>query len=509
MPITRLLVLPALCSLIPSPVAAQRQAERWPFGTSLGEAGPLQRRDLLNLGLMGLKCWDADRPVPDPNDANRRRIASRDRRRRAFDPVRLRVEAVLAGGPADRAGVRIGDIIVGINGQPFRAGSREALTKALVRAEAETGRVQLQLVRGRQRLERRLRIKKRGATAARPEQGKQARWILDQALAFLVSRQQGDGGYPATLCGKNGQVVQTSLAGLAFLAAGSSPRRGPHKAQIQAALRFVQSHLLAPEAIDQGAAWDQTNWALVYAILFVSECQVRSRQRRLQKFLAEHTELLCRRQQASGGFAHGATATVNALGYLELNILGGFALAALGSARQAGCEVDQDIVKGLIAYLEASSGSDGGVGYSTRPGQKGRGNIGRTGIAWLGARALGWQENAFVRRMGEYCEGHVAAAHEGHASLMQHTLVAGLCARVVGAKAQRRFWVQHASDLCLARCPQGSLQPRPWDESLHLQRNSDVSVGEVWTTASWALLLACQEDGKGRGLQALGVGGPR
>ncbi len=43
--------------------------------------------------------------------------------------------------------------------------------------------------------------------------------------------------------------------------------------------------------------------------------------------------------------------------------------------------------------------------------------------------------------------------------------------------------------LILARCPDGSIQMRPWHESLRMQSNSDVSMGQVWSTASWAIVL--------------------
>ena len=50
-------------------------------------------------------------------------------------------------------------------------------------------------------------------------------------------------------------------------------------------------------------------------------------------------------------------------------------------------------------------------------------------------------------------------------------------------------------DLILARAPDGSFQPRPWHESLLMQTNTDVIMGEVWTTACWTIVLAA--DGKG------------
>ena len=53
-------------------------------------------------------------------------------------------------------------------------------------------------------------------------------------------------------------------------------------------------------------------------------------------------------------------------------------------------------------------------------------------------------------------------------------------------------------DMVLARAPDGSFQPRPWHESLQMGSNSDVTFGEVWTTATWAIVLGCEPVKGGR-----------
>jgi len=57
------------------------------------------------------------------------------------------------------------------------------------------------------------------------------------------------------------------------------------------------------------------------------------------------------------------------------------------------------------------------------------------------------------------------------------------------------------TSMILARAPDGSFQPRPWHETLSMGSNSDVSFGEVWCTAAWTVVLACQpEKGQRPGL---------
>jgi hypothetical protein len=192
---------------------------------------------------------------------------------------------------------------------------------------------------------------------------------------------------------------------------------------------------------------------------------------------------------------------VNALGYIELNILAGYVISGLSLAEQAGCKVDKQVVDKLLGYCQESAGDDGGVGYSTGEGQKGMGNIGRTAGTWLGARGLGRGQDAFPQRMEQYVRDNVGKVLDGHASLQQHILLAGLAAAALGGDADKAYWNSGMRrDLLLARAPDGSFQPRPWHESLLMGSNTDVSMGEVWSTASWAIVLGAFGDAKTSGL---------
>ena len=105
--------------------------------------------------------------------------------------------------------------------------------------------------------------------------------------------------------------------------------------------------------------------------------------------------------------------------------------------------------------------------------------------------------------MGKWAARQVDDVMGGHASLMQHVLLSGVAAHALGSKAQKRWWQALETDLVLARAPDGSLQPRPWHESLQMGSNSDVTFGEVWTTAAWAVVLGCEpEKGRRPGLPA-------
>ncbi|MHC5012547.1 MAG: DUF6288 domain-containing protein, partial [Planctomycetota bacterium] len=432
-------------------------------------------------------------------------------------PDALRIELLFPRGPGEAAGLQVGDVIVGVGRSAFQEGSLAPLAEALVRAESGRGNgiVRLLVQRaGEERTERvEVQIPDGGRAAAKPTEGAGRRAIVDRALAWLAERQLGTGGFPETLSGLNGAVVQTSLAGLAWLAAGSDLGGGPYQEHVKRAADFVSRHMgragaggMAMRPGMQGL--DQTNWGVAHAAIFLGELQARSPDDDVRQALEEAGRSLADRQEPSGGWAHGPGGP-NPLGYTELNIVTGLALCGIGLAQASGWEPPAAVLERAEAYLEASSSGDGGVGYSDSPGQQGMGNIGRTAGAWLGYRTLGLERSDWGRKMGKWTARNVDEVLGGHASLMQHVLLAGVAAHALGKSARKAFWERAERDLVLARAPDGSFQPRPWRESRQMGSNADVTFGEVWTTAAWTIVLACEGDGEERpGLPAwMGRGG--
>lgn len=486
-------------TLLVEPLLAQTQAgegnaggENWPFGVAPGASRMAKKFDLFNLGLLGAKAWDADRPEPSAEmTQGKRRTESSPFDGKDDGPSRLVVRALLGGGPAQQAGIKLGDVILGAGKKKFSKGSFAPLAAALVAAESKRGTVEVTVERDGKTQKIVVTIPVTSAAAKKPAYGEQRRKIVDDALAFLAQQQQGDGGFAPTLGGVNGQSVNACLAGLAWLAGGSSLTEGPYKENLAKARDFVVKSLGQQDRLGTsgGANWDQTNWKYAHAGIFLGELQLRSPADDLKPVLSDIATKLCARQEASGGFAHGPGGP-NALGYLELNIVGGFVVSALGQVKQAGAQFDQKVVTQLNAYLEKSSSGSGGVAYSTKAGQIGHGNVGRTAIAWLGNVGLGLRSKPFPKKMEKWLKREIASVMSGHASLMQHIMLAGVAAKALGSKSTKAYWKVLERDLTLCRCPDGSIQMRPWHESLNMGSNSDVTMGQIWSTASWAIVLA-------------------
>jgi len=483
-------------------LAASVAAGDWPFGPKAGFRG----KDLYNLGLIGAKAGDAAKAPPsnEPPQQGRRSFQV-DKSGGDGGPTRLRIDILFPEGPAEKAGIAVGDVVVGAGGKKFKKEPLAALAKALLKAESTKGQLVLLVQKGgtgkARKVELTLLVPSIGKLAAKPTKGAGRKALWEGGLAWLATRQPVDGGFKETLSGKNGAVVLTALAGLAWLGGGSDLEQGPYKDNVRrAADRLADNVTKLGEGktgeIGGKASWSQSNWGYAHAAIFLGELHSRSADRNVLKALHYCAKRLLETQEASGGWAHGPGGP-NALGYVELNIVTGLALGGLGLAQRSGFEVPDEPIKRAEAYLVASGSGDGGVGYSTKPGQKGQGNIGRSAGAWLGYLALGRGKSAFGKKLGSYSARHADEVLGGHASLMQHILLAGVAAHVSGKGAAKKYWEQCRRDLVLARAPDGSFQPRPWAESLSMGSNSDVSFGEVWTTAAWTVVLVSQPSKEG------------
>ena len=111
------------------------------------------------------------------------------------------------------------------------------------------------LARGSRTLSRRMLLQAAGSAAfsltlgpratfaQKPPEAKQewltekAKQAVDRGLAFLAKGQRDDGTLGSTRYGQNVAVV--AVGGLAFLASGSTPGRGPYGAQVDRCVDYL------------------------------------------------------------------------------------------------------------------------------------------------------------------------------------------------------------------------------------------------------------------------------
>ena len=125
---------------------------------------------------------------------------------------------------------------------------------------------------------------------------------IELGLAWLAKSQNGDGSFGSG--GYRGNIAVTSLAGLAFMANGSSPGRGPYGSQIDKALVYVMNNtapsgfIAVPNAGTHGPMYSHG-----FGALFLAEAYGMSRRPELREKLTNAIRLIIDTQNAEGRLA--------------------------------------------------------------------------------------------------------------------------------------------------------------------------------------------------------------
>jgi hypothetical protein len=304
-----------------------------------------------------------------------------------------------------------------------------------------------------------------------------------RALAYLAERIRHKGlRHPSSA---NGDVVTYALAGLAFLASGSTASSGPYSKEVAACVDCVIQNAgkIPPHIAKLDMNLDQTTWGYAHAILFLAELYAKEKAETTGQALRRFCNHLATIQTPEGSWCHSAKNEPNPLKYTVLNAVGNLCLTALGLARQAGVQVNSQTIEKGIQYLEDSIDDRGGVSYSTRPGQKGHGEVGRTCGSVLAFIALKRQGNPNFVKMKIYLLRHLHELESSHASPVLHILNGSLACTGLGKEAWDRYWKWWGRRILDLQRPDGSFAAP----------TESTSEGEDRATATQALALCLPE----------------
>lgn len=185
---------------------------------------------------------------------------------------------------------------------------------------------------------------------------------IDKGLAYLKSQQNPDGSFGRGAYSRN--VAVCSLAGLAFMARGSTPGRGPYGEQVNRCLAFILDHardsgyIIAPEAASHGPMYGHG-----FATLFLAEVYGMASEPTLREKLVRAVDLIVRTQNDEGGWRYEPKPQDADISVTICQIM------ALRAARNAGIFVPSETVDRCIDYVKRSQNADGGFMYQlTAPG---------------------------------------------------------------------------------------------------------------------------------------------
>ncbi len=184
---------------------------------------------------------------------------------------------------------------------------------------------------------------------------------IESGLAWLGKQQNSDGSYGSGAY--RGNIAVTSIAGLAFMANGSSPGRGPFGSQVEKALKYVMDNtapsgfIAVPNAGTHGPMYSHG-----FGTLFLAEAYGMTRNAELREKLTNAVRLIIDTQNVEGGWRY---QPVRRDADISVTIC---QINALRAARNAGLYVPKETVESCIRYVKQSQNADGGFRYMIQGG---------------------------------------------------------------------------------------------------------------------------------------------
>lgn len=188
-----------------------------------------------------------------------------------------------------------------------------------------------------------------------------AKPAIQKGLKYLATRQQDDGAFSASGYGRNAAVV--ALAGMAWLADGSTPGRGPYGEQVEKVSDYLLDHCDDSGFISvEGAQSHGPMYEHGFATLFLSEVYGMSPRDDLRDKLTKAIDLIVRTQNSEGGWRYQPRREDADISVTICQVM------ALRAARNAGLRVPNETVDHCIDYVKKSQNADGGFRYMLQAG---------------------------------------------------------------------------------------------------------------------------------------------
>ncbi|MEW4529517.1 prenyltransferase/squalene oxidase repeat-containing protein [Maioricimonas sp. JC845] len=184
------------------------------------------------------------------------------------------------------------------------------------------------------------------------------RLSVDRGLAWLATRQQEDGSFGLRSMYRSNPGV-TGLCGLAFLASGSVPDRGPYGDVVRRTLDYVMSCATPTGYIIEGNSgyYHGPMYGHGFATLFLAEVYGMTEDESVRDVLKRAVELIVSTQNDEGGWRYQPGSQDADVSVTVCQAM------ALRAARNAGIAVPKETIDRCVAYLKQCQNPDGGFRY--------------------------------------------------------------------------------------------------------------------------------------------------
>jgi hypothetical protein len=292
---------------------------------------------------------------------------------------------------------------------------------------------------------------------------------IEAGLGYLKAQQNDDGSFGG---GRHysRNVAVCSLIGMAFMARGSMPGRGPYGEAVNRCVSFVLSKarddgfIHAPESASHGPMYEHG-----FATMFLAEVYGMHPEQAVREKLTRAIELIVSTQNDEGGWRYEPKRQEADISVTVCEVM------ALRAARNAGIFVPNKTIDACVDYVKRSQNPDGGFMYQlSAPGDS---RFPRSAAAVVALYSAGIYEGPELEKGLEYLTKHLptnaAVQMESHYFYGHYYAVQAFWQ--AGGERWRK-WYPAIHDALLARQrPDGS-----W---------LDVSISNEYGTAMACIIL--------------------
>jgi hypothetical protein len=238
-----------------------------------------------------------------------------------------------------------------------------------------------------------------------PGVDKETHDAIQRGLDWLKNNQANDGSwrnaggygsYPAAMSG---------LAGMAFIASGSTPTRGKYWQQVRDVTVFLLRHAdPGSGVISVPAEEGRSMYGHGFATLFLASVygmeEDSVQQQKLKRALDKAVSLIAGAQSGAGGWLYTPDSGGDEGSVTVTQI------QALRACRMAGVVVDKKVIDKAVDYIKRCQNDDGSIRYSLGSGGDGRPAITAAGVAVLYNAGV-YDDQPFVEKAVQYCKKQI------------------------------------------------------------------------------------------------------
>lgn len=214
---------------------------------------------------------------------------------------------------------------------------------------------------------------------------------VSRGLKQLIERQQPDGSFGTGAY--RGDVGVTALAGMAMMASGSTPGRGPYGENVTRALDYILRRAEPSGFISSPGGGSRPMYGHGFATLFVAECYGMADRTDLRPKLDAAVRLIVAAQNDEGGWRYQPRPMDADISVTACQVM------ALRAARGAGRFVPGRTVDRAIEYIKRCQNEDGGFMYQTIGGKS---DFPRSAAALVALQSAGIYSGGEVDRAVKY-----------------------------------------------------------------------------------------------------------